>query len=197
MLGAGILATTAAAGITIAKNKKIKKELETALKRVTDAESKIKDAEEKVKKEIKPESEIKPKTKTIVKYIEKDNTEKLIKKYNYALLNMKKHYEEIIAELQAKNKQTAGVTKPPKKTKNKKSAEKGIFTRLKNWIILNYNILKLNLRTRKNLPVDEKAFLKTSKDKTIEAGNIKKQDSATLDFNKAREAIKKESESKS
>ena len=60
-----------------------------------------------------------------------------------------------------------------------------------------YNILKLNLRTRKNLPVDEKAFLKTSKDKTIEAGNIKKQDSATLDFNKAREAIKKESESKS
>ena len=82
LLGAGILATTAAAGITIAKNKKIKKELETALKRVTDAESKIKDAEEKVKKEIKPESEIKPKTKTIVKYIEKDNTEKLIKKYN-------------------------------------------------------------------------------------------------------------------
>ena len=64
----------------IHKNKKIKKELETALKRVTDAESKIKDAEEKVKKEIKPESEIKPKTKTIVKYIEKDNTEKLIKK---------------------------------------------------------------------------------------------------------------------
>ena len=62
---------------------------------------------------------------------------------------------------------------------------------------VNYNILKLNLRTRKNLPVDEKAFLKTSKDKTIEAGNIKKQDSATLDFNKAREAIKKESESKS
>ena len=62
---------------------------------------------------------------------------------------MKKHYEEIIAELQAKNKQTAGVTKPPKKTKNKKdvkkSAEKGIFTRLKNWIILNYNILKLKL----------------------------------------------------
>ena len=201
LLGAGILATTAAAGITIAKNKKIKKELETALKRVTDAESKIKDAEEKVKKEIKPESEIKPKTKTIVKYIEKDNTEKLIKKYNYALLNMKKHYEEIIAELQAKNKQTVGVTKPPKKTKNKKdvkkSAEKGIFTRLKNWIILNYNILKLNLRTRNNLPEDEKAFLKTSKDKTIEAGNIKKQDSATLDFNKAREAIKKESESKS
>lgn len=102
---------------------------------MTDAESKIKDAEEKVKKEIKPESEIKPKTKTIVKYIEKDNTEKLIKKYNYALLNMKKHYEEIIAELQAKNKQTAGVTKPPKQTKNKKdvkkSAEKGIFTRLK------------------------------------------------------------------
>ena len=45
LLGAGILATTAAAGITIAKNKKIKKELETALKRVTDAESKIKDAE--------------------------------------------------------------------------------------------------------------------------------------------------------
>ena len=88
LLGAGILATTAAAGITIAKNKKIKKELETALKRVTDAESKIKDAEEKVKKEIKPESEIKPKTKTIVKYIEKDNTEKLIKKYNYALLNI-------------------------------------------------------------------------------------------------------------
>ena len=80
LLGAGILASTAAAGITIAKNKKIKKELETALKRVTDAESKIKDAEEKVKKEIKPESEIKPKTKTIVKYIEKDNTEKLIKK---------------------------------------------------------------------------------------------------------------------
>lgn len=114
---------------------------------------------------------------------------------------MKKHYEEIIAELQAKNKQTAGVTKPPKQTKNKKdvkkSAEKGIFTRLKNWIILNYNILKLNLRTRKNLPVDEKAFLKTSKDKTIEAGNIKKQDGATLDFNKAREAIKKDSESKS
>ena len=103
---------------------------------------------EKVKKEIKPESEIKPKTKTIVKYIEKDNTEKLIKKYNYALLNMKKHYEEIIAELQAKNKQTAGVTKPPKKTKNKKdvkkSAENGIFTRLKNWIILNY-ILKYHL----------------------------------------------------
>ena len=168
---------------------------------MTDAESKIKDAEEKVKKEIKPESEIKPKTKTIVKYIEKDNTEKLIKKYNYALLNMKKHYEEIIAELQAKNKQTAGVTKPPKQTKNKKdvkkSAEKGIFTRLKNWIILNYNILKLNLRTRKNLPVDETAFLKTSKDKTIEAGNIKKQDGATLDFNKAREAIKKDSESKS
>lgn len=45
--------------------------------------------------------------------------------------------------------------------------------------------------------MDEKAFLKTSKDKTIEAGNIKKQDGATLDFNKAREAIKKESESKS
>ena len=86
LLGAGILASTAAAGITIAKNKKIKKELETALKRVTDAESKIKDAEEKVKKEIKPESEIKPKTKTIVKYIEKDNTEKLIKKYNYLFL---------------------------------------------------------------------------------------------------------------
>ena len=42
------LSSYSAAGITIAKNKKIKKELETALKRVTDAESKIKDAEEKV-----------------------------------------------------------------------------------------------------------------------------------------------------
>lgn len=33
---------------------------------------------------------------------------------------MKKHYEEIIAELQAKNKQTAGVTKPPKRQRIKR-----------------------------------------------------------------------------
>lgn len=224
LLALGFLTSAATAGVALYKNKSLNNDLKKALANLNNAEksqkeltTKLDEITQKAEKSAKEAAENlkkanQRKSETITVYKDRKvqlTPEEIAKEANRLIqekklqfrqpekINLKTLFKVFIYKLltsSTKNKQEVGKEAAKTIKQTPKNKEKSFFNKLR----FNLEIFLFDLRTRKNLKIDKKAFLNTEKNKIINLGNLplntnknKAKESKPIYTNKNKSFIKK------